>query len=138
MSKRAVETEERFINPYTFVSLGGHVERSMPADGDLTGKISCMLKVHSPLAIPDAEQRRATVCGKDNLHYDYPFSASARLRPFLAVRSAVCCARSTRHFQTAASRSITITCSPRGIRLRAFRASCAGIKVPAGISMRRK
>ncbi len=73
MSKRAVETEERFINPYTFVSLGGHVERSMPADGDLTGKISCMLKVHSPLAIPDAEQRRATDCGKDNLHYDYPF-----------------------------------------------------------------
>ena len=73
MSKRAVETKERFINPYTFVSLGGQVVRSKPTDGDLTGKISCSLRVHSPLAVPDAEQRTAEDVGKKDPHYSYPF-----------------------------------------------------------------
>ena len=64
------ESGERFINPYTFASLGGEVERAPLERGDLTGRISCTLTVKSELAVPDT-----TAYGKTDVeeHFRYPF-----------------------------------------------------------------
>lgn len=59
----------RFINPYSFVSLGSDVQRDMPIDGELTGKIRVSLIVKTPLAIPDTEGVTTDEIG----HKTYPF-----------------------------------------------------------------
>ena len=48
----------RFINPYNFVRIEKDIERSEGAAGDLTGKISCTLRVRTPLVIPDDETKK--------------------------------------------------------------------------------
>ena len=71
------ELEERFINPYNFVGLGGDVERNTPQKGELTGKINCTLTVKTPLCIPDAETKRSSPGYNshtdENSHYIYNF-----------------------------------------------------------------
>lgn len=47
--------QEKFINPYSFVSLGSDVVRTEQKEGTLTGKIKVSLIVKTPLAIPDTE-----------------------------------------------------------------------------------
>ena len=59
----------RFINPYSFVSLGSDVQRDVPTDGELTGKIRVSLIVKTPLSIPDTEG----VTTDENGHKTYPF-----------------------------------------------------------------
>lgn len=59
----------RFINPYSFVSLGSDVQRDMPTDGELTGKIRVSLIVKTPLSIPDTEGVTTNEIG----HKTYPF-----------------------------------------------------------------
>lgn len=59
----------RFINPYSFVSLGSNVQREKPTDGELTGKIRVSLIVKTPLSIPDTEG----VTTDEIDHKTYPF-----------------------------------------------------------------
>ena len=42
-----------FVNPYTFVSTTTGIDRKMPTDGDLTGYITCQVRVKDHLALPD-------------------------------------------------------------------------------------
>lgn len=64
-----VPSGPRFINPYSFVSLGSDVQRDMPTDGELTGKIRVSLIVKTPLSIPDTEG----VTTDKIKHKTYPF-----------------------------------------------------------------
>ncbi len=59
----------RFINPYSFVSLGSDVLRTDPTDGTLSGKITVNLIVKTPLAIPDTENVTTDEIG----HKTFPF-----------------------------------------------------------------
>lgn len=59
----------RFINPYSFVSLGSDVQRDVPTDGELIGKIRVSLIVKTPLSIPDTE---GVTTNKFD-HKTYPF-----------------------------------------------------------------
>ncbi len=59
----------RFINPYSFVSLGSDVQRAEPVDGTLSGKIKVSLIVRTPLAIPDTENVTTDEIG----HKTFPF-----------------------------------------------------------------
>ncbi|MCR4646753.1 MAG: hypothetical protein K5695_15315 [Oscillospiraceae bacterium] len=64
-----VDTGMSFINPYTFAALGGDVVRQERRYGDLTGKISCLLSVKTPLALPDTEHMQ-----EDGIkHKSFPF-----------------------------------------------------------------
>ncbi len=66
-----IETPEkiRFINPYSFVSLGSDVQRTEPIDGTLSGKIKVTLIARTPFAIPDTEN----VTVDNNEHKTFPF-----------------------------------------------------------------
>ena len=59
----------RFINPYDFVRLGSDVQRDVPSDGTLSGKITVSLIVKTPLAIPDTDGIKPDEIG----HKTYPF-----------------------------------------------------------------
>lgn len=45
-----------FINPYNFVSMTSKVKRDFKADGELTGYISCSLKVKEAVVIPNRDK----------------------------------------------------------------------------------
>jgi CRISPR/Cas system CSM-associated protein Csm3 (group 7 of RAMP superfamily) len=58
MSKYCI-TDERFINPYNFVSISETVERCAAKPGTLSGTICCELETLSPLFIPNTTKDKA-------------------------------------------------------------------------------
>jgi CRISPR/Cas system CSM-associated protein Csm3 (group 7 of RAMP superfamily) len=58
MSKYRI-TEEKFINPYNFVSIDEAVERRAAETGTISGTICCELETLSPLFIPNTTKDKA-------------------------------------------------------------------------------
>jgi CRISPR/Cas system CSM-associated protein Csm3 (group 7 of RAMP superfamily) len=88
--KKWLETEERFVNPYIFMPVSGDVIRTVPTPGTLSGKITCTIRVVTPLAIPDHEKKR--LHSKSNEHFEYPFfskSDGTHFIPGSSVRGVV-------------------------------------------------
>lgn len=69
------ETDERFVNPYSFMPISGTVQKAEPSEGTLSGKIVCTLRAVTPLAIPDHEKKRAG--RRLGEHFEYPFFSKA-------------------------------------------------------------
>ncbi|MDR1194704.1 MAG: TIGR03986 family CRISPR-associated RAMP protein [Peptococcaceae bacterium] len=70
-------TQERFINPYNFVSINDAVRRGPVERGALSGAIACELETLSPLFIPNTT--RDKVFG-DTYAHSYDFFSYADLR----------------------------------------------------------
>lgn len=75
------ETDQRFVNPYNFMPVSGKVNRSVPAQGTLSGKITCMIKAVTPLAIPDHEKKHTSK--RSNEHFEYPFFSKTDGKHFI-------------------------------------------------------
>ena len=69
------ETNESFVNPYSFMPVRGTVIRTDPEQGTLSGKIICTIKAVTPLAIPDHERKQ--ISNDLSEHYIYPFFSKA-------------------------------------------------------------
>ncbi|GHU52415.1 hypothetical protein AGMMS49975_08140 [Clostridia bacterium] len=63
-------TDEKFINPYNFVSINDDVERGTVSYGDLSGVISCEIETLTPLFIPNTTNTKAF---SDKYSHSYDF-----------------------------------------------------------------
>jgi CRISPR/Cas system CSM-associated protein Csm3 (group 7 of RAMP superfamily) len=69
MSKYRI-TDEKFINPYNFVSIDEVVKRAPSSRGELSGTITCELETLSPLFIPNTTRDKAF---SPNYSHSYDF-----------------------------------------------------------------
>jgi CRISPR/Cas system CSM-associated protein Csm3 (group 7 of RAMP superfamily) len=73
-------TDEKFVNPYNFVSIDEPVRRDKVAYGGLTGILNCTLETLTPLFVPNTTNNKTFSEGPSNSYDFYSYEDLSRSR----------------------------------------------------------